>query len=250
MYSVVIKTMGGVLLLISSSIGFAQHFTHRYEVGVTAGTLVYQGDLTPSDAGSYQTLSPGIGLFASRILNRSFSARANIFFGKLEGNDALYDKPEYRKQRNFSFSTPVNEITGSIIWNILSKNGKENISGFSPYVFAGAGISMLHISRDRSNFNAEYFNSESVAEGLAVDFAHRTPASILVFPAGAGLRYVLTPQLSITAETGYRFLLTDYLDGFSRAANPYVKDSYHCHSIGFIFSLGSRNRYSCPPVKL
>ncbi|HRN57088.1 MAG TPA: DUF6089 family protein [Agriterribacter sp.] len=239
-----------ILFITCSQLIFAQFYTHRYEAGISAGTFVYQGDLTPSDAGSYQTIAPHIGFFAARILNRSFSVRANFTFGKLKGDDALYAKPAYRRQRNFNFSTPVAEFSGVLVWNILAKNAMEQPKGFSPYLFAGAGVSLLHISRNWSNFNAEYFGSESVPAGLAADIAHRTPGAAVILPAGAGLKYALTPHISLAAETGYRFMFTDYLDGFSQGANPRKKDSYHGHSIGLIFSLGYKDRYDCPTVRL
>ena len=233
-----------------SQLIYAQIYTHRYEAGISAGTFVYQGDLTPSDLGSYQTIAPNIGFFAARILSRSFAVRANFTFGKLKGDDALYEKPEYRRQRNFKFSTPVTEFSGMLVWNILAKNGLEQPRGLSPYVFAGAGLSLLHIGRNWSNYNAAYFNSESVSDDLISDIAHRTPRTAVVLPAGIGLKYALTKNLSLAAETSYRFMFTDYLDGFSQAANPGKKDSYHSHSIGLIFSLGYKDRYDCPVVTL
>lgn len=245
----IVKKMAWLIPFIACShFIYAQFYTHRYEAGISGSTFVYQGDLTPSDAGSYQTIAPGIGFFAARILNRSFSVRANFMFGKLKGNDALYEKPEYRRQRNFNFSTPVTEFSGMLVWNILAKNGIEQPKGFSPYVFAGAGVSLLHITRNWSNYNAAYFNSESVSAGLTADIAHRTPGAAILLPAGVGLKYALTQNISLTAETGYRFMFTDYLDGFSQAANPGKKDSYHSHSIGLIFSLGYKDRYDCPVV--
>lgn len=229
---------------------YAQFYTHRYEAGLSGGSFIYQGDLTPSDVGSYQTMMPNIGFFAARILNRSFSLRANFTFGRLKGNDALYEKPEYRRQRNFNFTTPVTELSGVLVWNMLAKNSKEQPLRFSPYIFAGAGVSLLHINRDWSNYNAAYFNSESISAGLATDIAHRLPRAVMVLPAGIGLKYALTRNVSLAAETGYRFMFTDYLDGFSQGANPGKRDSYHGHSLGLIFSLGYKDRYDCPTVRL
>ena len=248
MNSIAKKSAWLIPFVMCSHFIHAQFYTHRYEAGISAGTFVYQGDLTPSDIGSYQTIAPNIGFFAARILNRSFSVRANFTFGKLKGDDALYAKPEYRRQRNFHFTTPEAEFSGALVWNILAKNGIEQPKGFSPYLFAGAGVSLLHISRNWSNYNAEYFNSESVSAGLAADIAHRTPDAAIILPAGVGIKYALTPQLSLAAETSYRFMFTDYLDGFSQAANPAKKDNYYGHSIGLIFSLGYKDRYDCPVV--
>ncbi|RYG24496.1 MAG: hypothetical protein EOO01_43350, partial [Chitinophagaceae bacterium] len=168
-----------LLILVMSYSAKAQSFENvpSWQFGLGGGVFVYQGDLTPSDAGSYQTIAPNIGFFAARILNRSFAVRANFTFGKLKGDDAVYEKPEYRRQRNFKFSTPVTEFSGMLVWNILAKNGVEQPRGLSPYLFAGAGLTLLHISRNWSNYNAAYFNSESVSAGLIADIAHRTPST-------------------------------------------------------------------------
>lgn len=239
-----------VPLVTCAHLSYAQLYTHRYEAGLSGGSLIYQGDLTPSDVGSYQTMMPNVGFFAARILNRSFSLRVNFTFGRLKGDDALYEKPEYRRERSFNFTTPVTEFSGMLVWNILAKNGIEQPRGFSPYIFAGAGVSLLHITRNWSNYNAAYFNSESISAGLATDIAHRTPRAAMVVPAGIGLKYALTGNVSLAAETGYRFMFTDYLDGFSQGANPRKKDSYHGHSLGLVFSLGYKDRYDCPTVRL
>jgi len=225
---------------------YAQFYTHRYEVGLSTGTFIYQGDLTPAATGSYQTLLPNIGFSLARIMNRSFSIQANFTSGKIRGNDALYDKPEYRQERNFKFSSPVNEFSGVLVWNMLAKNGIEQPKGFSPYLFAGAGITLLHINRDWSNYNAAYFNGESVSAGLTADIAHTPPQSLVVLPIGIGVKYALTKNLSLAAETNYRFMMTDYLDGFSQSANPDKRDSYYGYSIKMILSLGYKDRKDCP----
>lgn len=249
MRSIAIKAAWLIPLITCGHLLYAQIYTHRYEAGISAGTFIYQGDLTPSDVGSYKTMRPNFGIYVSRILNRSFSARANFGFGQLKGDDALYEYPEYRRQRNFRFSTPVTEISAVLEWNILAKNARENNKGLSPYIFAGAGASFLNVNRDGSRFNAEYFNSQKVSEGVAADLAHSPPGVVLILPAGAGVKYRLTPRLSLFAETSYRFMFTDYLDGFSYGANAEKSDNYYGHSIGLIFSLGYKNRYDCPVVK-
>src|SRR3989337_3176904 len=94
----------------------------KFQFGISAGTFIYQGDLTPSSIGSYKTLRPAINIFAAKLFSSSFSLRANLAFGKLKGDDAKYDNPEYRQQRNFNFRSPVAEISGIAEWNILGRN--------------------------------------------------------------------------------------------------------------------------------
>jgi hypothetical protein len=134
----------------------------KFQFGLSAGIFIYQGDLTPSALGSYKTLRPAINLFAAKFLNPSFALRGNLAFGGLRGNDAVYDHPEYRQQRNFNFRSPIAEVSAIAEWNVLGMNYVSR--GFSPYIFAGGGISFLRIRRDYSNlkygcttFTAEHF---------------------------------------------------------------------------------------------
>jgi hypothetical protein len=228
---------------------FAQQKNPKYEFGANLGFVIYQGDLTPEQLGSFKTLKPAIGLYVSRILSPSFSLRTNLAYGHLYGDDALYSKPEYRQQRNFNFSSPVLEVSELLVYNIVGKNydGK----GFSPYLFAGAGLSFLHIKRDWSKTNTNYFSPESsdIWAGLAADTAHMLPRVIPVIPIGAGIRYGITSSLFVVAESSYRLSFTDYLDGFSKAANPTKRDHYYINSIGLVYQPGRKSWLGCPAMR-
>ncbi len=226
----------------------AQTDAIKYELGAGLSSLIYQGDLTPSRLGSYRTMKLGVNIYGSRILNRSFMVRINLAIGGLKGDEAKYNNPEYRKQRNFNFRTPVVEIAPLLVWNPLGKNFTEK--GFSPYLFGGAGFSFLKIKRDWSNFNAAYFGDGSdIPERIAVDAAQSTPRVLPVIPVGAGIRYDLSSTIAVNAETSYRFTFTDYLDGFSQAANPARNDHYQAITVGAVFRFGNRNTLACPVVK-
>ena len=60
---------------IASVLFFGVIFSHaqtdlsKYEIGLTGGAFVYQGDLTPSQFGSYRTLRPAVNLFINRMLS-------------------------------------------------------------------------------------------------------------------------------------------------------------------------------------
>jgi Domain of unknown function (DUF6089) len=235
-----------IIILITSSFLHAQIDLSKYEVGLSGGVFVYQGDLTPQRLGSYKTLKPQFALHVYRILSPSFSVRLNINRGKLYGNDAAYSNPEWRRQRNFNFTTPVTELSLQGVWNILQARSPR----FSPYLFAGAGISFLKIKRDWSNMDPDVFGESSdVQAGLAVDAAKTLPRIIPVVPVGAGVRYALSDRFSLTGETSYRLSFTDYMDGFSKSANPGKNDHYLSHSIGIIYSFGKKDKQlGCPSV--
>jgi hypothetical protein len=246
----VLKEAIGVLILIYgySPALHSQTNNPKFQFGVGAGAFIYQGDLTPSSLGSYKTLKPVINLFAAKFFSPSLSLRANLAFGGLKGDDAKYIYPEYRKQRNFNFRTPVAEISGVSEWNVLGRNYISK--GFAPYLFAGVGYSFLKIKRDWNNLNTGYFSAESaLMTGLSEDVQHSLPKGLLVLPVGIGARYYLSDQIGISAETSYRLVSTDYLDGFSRAANPSKNDHYYSHSVGIVYRLGKKNMLDCPVIR-
>ena len=231
-----------ILLLNFTVPVMAQWKLNQFEWGLSGGMAVYQGDLTPSVAGSYRTAKPAFSLMAIRPLNTRLGIRAIASFARLQGNDALYDQPEYRQHRNFNFSATAMELSGQLVWTALPSKK------FTPYAFTGLGIAFTRIRRDASGFNAEYFaNEPAVQEGLAEDMNRRSPRLLPVLPIGIGFRYEFTDKISLFTESSYRLTDSDYLDGFSRAANSKRKDHYQTHMLGIIFRPGKRSGLDCPP---
>jgi hypothetical protein len=227
----------------------AQINVPKHEIGFSAGMFVYQGDLTPEAAGAFKTPGFAINLFYNRILSRFFSLRTNLAHGNLMGGDDNYDNPAWRKQRNFKFTARNTEISELLVWNILGNNyGDKKI--ISPYIFGGVGLSSLRINRDWSQINYDYFAGEpSLIDGLAEDTVHSLPGTIPVIPVGGGVRYAISNKLSIMGEASYRFTFSDYIDGFSKAANPDKHDHYTNYSIGLIYTFGKKNSLDCPIMR-
>ena len=239
-----------LLILLHSGImtAYSQVDIAKFEIGASIGTFIYQGDLTPSHISSVRTQKLGFSLFANKILNNSFSLRTVLAIGKLNGDDAKYSTPNYRQQRSFNFTSPVVEISEQLLWNLLRKNYDNK--GFTPYLFAGIGFSFLNIKRDWSKFNSEFFaRAPEVLNGLFADLQHKLPKVKPVIPIGIGIRYALSHKIAISAETSYRFISTDYLDGFSQAADPAKGDNYYSNSIGIIYRFGIKNRLNCPVIR-
>ena len=230
------------VLIFTVCCAIAQFKSSPYEIGINLGTGLYVGDLTPTLLSPYKSPGLFLGFSGSKKLTNAFSLQADLSFGKVKADDANYSNPAFRQQRNFNFKTSITELTASIVWNPV---GRGRI--FTPYLFAGAGISFLKVRRDYSNLNAEYFsNDPAITEGLPEDIAHRLPRIIPVVPAGAGIRYSINQEISLNLQTSYRLMSTDYLDGFSKAANPAKKDHYYTHTVGLIYSFGKKNTLDCP----
>jgi hypothetical protein len=225
----------------------AQVNVPKFEIGAGLGGYVYQGDLTPTRLGSFRTTRVGLNLYFSKLLSPSFATRTNLAIAGLRGDDSKYDHPEYRRERAFKFRSPVFELSQLLIWNPLKRNYDER--GFYPYLFGGAGISFIKVKRDWSSYNAEYFAITDVSARLGQDTVHSTPRVIPVIPLGIGLRYGISSRLAVSVESSYRLMFTDYLDGFSQAANPEKNDHYHSTTIGLIYRIGKKNMLGCPVLK-
>lgn len=246
------KIFVAVIWSMISLLAEAQNTGNKNEIGLNAGALFYQGDLTPDVIGSYKTAKPMIQLYYNRILNPYFSLRANLVVGALEGDESKYEKPAYMRLRNFKFHTPVTELSGLAVFNVFGNDNSAKVLKLSPFVFAGGGATFLNIKRDWSRVDSSMLhNGSTTLSGLGRDTTTALPSIIPVLPVGIGLGYQILPNLSLVAEANYRFVFTDHLDGFSYAANPARKDAYYSISLGAKFSFGnnknfSKSRVDCP----
>ncbi len=236
-----------ILLSLQNGLVKAQLNSSRYELGIALSNFIYQGDLTPHIFGSVETMRWGVNIHGSKIMSPSFLFRTNLTIGSLKGDDAKYNNPEFRKQRNFNFRTPLIELSQLVVWNPMRSNYADK--EFSPYFFGGIGVAFLKIQRDWSKFNSEYFGVGSViSEGLRLDEKKNPPRVIPVIPLGAGVRYNLSTRFAVNAEASYRLTYTDYIDGFSKAANPKQNDHYLTTSVGAIYRIGKKSMLDCPTV--
>lgn len=237
--------LGAIFLVQDLS---AQLSPAKYEVAVNGGAFVYQGDLAPRVWGSLKTMRPGFGVHISRVISPSFAAGLAVNIASLEGDETRYEVPAFRKFRAFKFTAPLREVYMQIKWNI------EPITPFDlpvkPYLFAGVGMASLETKIDYSGFNAAYFGAGSpTVTGLAIDIAKPSKKTKFVIPVGFGLRFYLSPDFCLNFESSYRVTSTDYIDGFSEAANPDMNDHYLVQTVGLAYRFGRRSKYSCPVVQ-
>lgn len=240
-----------LLLLVIGYKSSAQLFQNvpDWQFGIGGGVFVYQGDLSQEKLGSYKTLRPAVQVFAGKLVSAGFGWRINLALGSLEGDEYVYEEPEYRRQRGFKFNTSIIEPSAMVEWNVLGRNYE--VKKLSPYVGLGLGYTFLDIERDYSRYNAEYFSENAeVSTGLSEDIQRTPPKGRAFIPLFAGVRYFFSDKIGVGVETNYRHTSTDYLDGFSRAVNPKQGDSYYSHTLNVIFRLGKANMLDCPrPIK-
>lgn len=233
-----------IFFITSQALG--QQARDRYEFGAQAGVFAYQGDLSPSPIGSYKTHRPALGISAARRLGERYALRLGLNLGRIAGDEGKYSTPAWRKERNLRFSTPITELALHGIWKPFGDAGR--VGAWTPYAAVGGGMALLRIRPDASGVNGSFASTEtgSIATQLAEDAARPKPRVMPSLQMGAGIRYQFRPQWALQAETSYRYLPTDYLDGFSKAVNADTRDQYMTHSIGVVYCGGRSGRIGCP----
>jgi hypothetical protein len=238
------------LIMLVAQKTLAQFTPSKWEIGMNAGTLIYQGDLSEGSFGYTKSLKPSVELWVSKSLDPYFSIRANLLQGSLGADESTYSSPAWRRHRNLAFNSSVTEVSAEMVWDLYGKTYREGMRRLSPYFFAGAGFAILHINRNWSRFDTTYFNAQSTAaRGLGIDTLHKTPGFLPAIPVGAGLRFMVTKQIFINAEGTYRITSSDYIDGFSYAGNPAKNDHYYGLTLGVSYRFGW-NGMSCPKIPL
>ncbi len=226
----------------------AQLFPAKYELGLTGGAFVYQGDLAPRVWGSIKTTRPGFGGYAARILSPAVALRFAFNIGTLKGDETKFDRPEYRKYRAFKFTGTLREFGLQLKVNLESLT--PYLFKWKPYVFAGVGIAYINTNMDYRDFESGYFGANSsTVNGLAIDITKPAKMQKPVVPIGVGLRHYLSEDLSLNLEGSYRLTNTDYIDGFSQSANPSMNDHYLVGTVGLSYKFGRKSKYSCPVVR-
>jgi hypothetical protein len=218
----------------------------KWEIGGGLSAFIYQGDLTPRRLGSIETTKPGILLYANYKLKEQLILQAAFAWGKLKGDDSKYNNPAYRRERNFLFTTPVKEVSIKANYSFFKKYKGDEALLF-PYVGAGVGVAFFNIIKDYSRLTEKLSIAEPrIVQGLVMDNSS-TPTKVLItIPLTVGVRKMYNERLDLFAEINYRYITTDYLDGFSKAANSNSKDKFYSINAGVVYKFYKNNAIGCP----
>jgi outer membrane protein OmpA-like peptidoglycan-associated protein len=235
-------------LMVAVSATHAQNSIAEYlkplEIGLAGGVMSYEGDVDRAALFNFKEMHPSGGVFIRKHFSDHFALRGNLLVGKLTGKDANFTDPAWRKQRAYSFSSPVSEVSAQLEWNILGNHRAYSQTSFDeaengrrftrytttfkktvlPYLFAGGGAMTTDPT---SVFNAAWETKYGTATALKTDVADgqgkKTRFGVY---AGGGLHFHFAPNWVIGGELGLRTAFTDYFDGISKTANPNRNDWY------------------------
>ncbi|MEO1052811.1 MAG: DUF6089 family protein [Bacteroidota bacterium] len=198
-------------LLLVSEFATAQSFyakgrNRNVVASVGTGVSSYFGDLNnPGDLLDTR-LNVNVGL--QYLLGPRASIRGELTFFQLQGSD-VEASDEGRVARNLSFVSNNIEVNAVVIVNLLP-NGLRFYQRFpiNPYAFAGLGFTYFEPRAERSNGEFQRLRP------LQTEGNSYGPVT-LVIPAGAGVKFKVSPFINIALEGGFRFTFTDYLDDVS-----------------------------------
>ncbi|MFZ1705699.1 MAG: DUF6089 family protein [Saprospiraceae bacterium] len=195
-----------LLLLLSNPI-----FSQKIELGIGVGTSTYWGDLNASDfSTNLKNSGLAIELTGRAIYNRYFGVRANIAYGRINGDDGRASNL-WQRERNLSFSSHIFELAALGEFYFFEYD-EESI--FVPYI--AAGISLFHFD-PKTKFNGvEYRLQPLGTEGQGLPgYGKQYSLVSMSIPFGAGAKLKINDKINISFEILTHRTFTDYIDDVS-----------------------------------
>ena len=217
----------------------------RYNtLGISFNALNYYGDLAPKPSRFSTDISftrPAIGLAYSHRFGPRYSLIGSFMYGTLTGADSEsanvndINNGFYRYQRNLSFRNRIKELSLVASFDLFP-NTATYISrvNWTPYVFAGVAV-FLHnpqAKAPKTDLNGNPLPDGGKWIDLQPLGTEGQKATLLesdanygikaykkiqaAIPFGIGARFRLNQMLDLSAELGFRYLVTDYIDDVSK----------------------------------
>lgn len=227
-------TIAALLLFLLPVLSFSQK---HWEISASPGLMNYYGDLTPP-LFTVKEVFLGGQVNARYFFDREHAIRLNLLRGSLAGDDRNFDR-NYLRGNSFS-----GQLTEVALIGELDFKGRQRFStrtGFhkmsSLYLFAGGSLAY---------FNPTVHYGTFITGDLDMEFQKWH----IGMPIGGGVRIDANNKLVFGLELGYRFTISDYLDGTQASGNVYQNDSYSFGgvSVGYRF-LGKTKAKQAEKIK-
>jgi hypothetical protein len=213
-------------------------------IGFSLNALNYYGDLAPSTGRLSTDISftkPGFAVSFTHRFGPRYSLQAQFMFGTLKGSDAESANAGdassgiYRYQRNLSFRNQIKELSVVAIFD-LWENESTYMSRvkWTPYAYLGVAV-FLHnpqalapakdllgnpLNEAGQWVDLQPLGTEGQHSNLSPTDANYgiKPYSLVQFaiPFGIGARFRLNEVMDLSADIGFRYTFTDYLDDVSQ----------------------------------
>jgi hypothetical protein len=187
-----------------------------FDTGLAIGLSAYQGDLSPTTSiASISPANPAAGLFGRVGLVDGITARLQVSRLRIEGDDAQADD-YFRRQRNLSFRSDINEVSLVVEFFPLSALESGIFRILQPYLYAGGAFYMHNPQAFQNGSWHDLHPLRTEGQGTSWPLQPE-PYSLTGFsaPLGGGILIFAGNNLNIGLDIGLRATTTDYLDDVS-----------------------------------
>lgn len=221
-----------MILLVFAGYANAQAWRYvRHEVQFGVGASNFLGDLGGSKGiGTHgvkdlraKPTRPTLTAGYKYMITPAFSVRGMFAWGYLSGDDAN-TKNVIRNNRNLSFRSMIGEVSvmaeyypnGDRVapnYKVTGIAGTQSIT-FIPYFYTGIGMTFFN---PKTKFNGDWVALQPLGtegQGLA-GRPEKYKRYTLCIPIGAGLKYMIDKQWSVSLDMSLRYTLSDYIDDVS-----------------------------------
>jgi len=246
----IIKSLIFIVLLVflfTSELQAQRWKLRRYEVGAGIGAMQVFGDIGGTASESNWFGLKDISFKESRLafggnirykITPLYSFRFNVNYGYAKGSDS-----ESRNAgRGYSYKARILEFSGQGEYYFLTEEKSfrsaamynrrgmiNNYNQLSAYTFIGVGV-----SRSKS--------VTSFTDPRPIDDFNPGTRFVLVIPLGVGAKFILDDHLMIDAQLGYRYALSDYLDGYKNINSSRFNDIYYFFLLSVNYRLKTSRR--------
>ncbi len=218
----------------------------RYEVGLGVGTMQIFGDIggTADESNWFglkdvkfdETNLTFNGIVRYKI-SPYISIKSNLNYGRGQASD---DNTRNDRGRSYKVSLYEFSATGEYYFRpedkkyrssaLYSRKGMlNNYNTLSSYFFAGIGV-------------AATFSEHGDAAIQPADDYRSGMNLAPVIPFGIGVKYIIDDRLLINGDFGYRYSLTDYIEGYKQTWNSNSNDIYYFLNISLNYRLKTSRR--------
>ena len=244
-----VKVFVLMLLLLSGlseSVEAQRWKLRRYEVGGGFGAAQVFGDIGGTiDEKNWFGLKDikfdethlAIPLYARYKLDPSYSVKLNTALAFGRGDDA-----DSRNDRGRSFKTTLFEFSVQGEYYFIPEERKyrsaamfnrrgmlNNYSSFSSYLFLGVGGVY---SNAKVTFTQDIYDVDKIKKNNIG----------VVFPFGIGLKYIIDDRWLLIGELGYRYSVTDYIEGYKQDQDSKFPDVYYFLTFSVGYKLATSRR--------
>ena len=187
----------------------------HHEIGLSAGVANYFGDLQDRVFDAH-TNRPMGGLSYKFFMNPHVGIRLGASYTNITAADSL-STARVKQERNLRFASNLFEFHGGLELNFLPIEADR--VKFTPYIFGGIGLFHFNPYTDGVAGEKVYLRPLSTEGQNIPVYPDRKEYGVVnvSFPFGGGLKAFIGKTIMMSAEVGFRWTNTDYLDDVSKS---------------------------------